>query len=343
MKVERLRNTARTEYKQKDKEVKHQIRKDRRQWIEDISRQAEEAARGQDMRTVYELTKVLCNERPKRISAIKDKDGNLLTGCEERKRRWTEHFREVLNRDEPSNPIIDNEIMTNMHQLANISVEPPTVNEVRSAIMSLKNGKAGGDDMIVAELLKADPDFSAEVILELFQEIWREERILRNWRRGLIVKLAKKGDLKDCKNWRGITLLAVISKVLGRVLIERIRTGIDDRLRNEQAGFRTGRGTTEQIFILRNIIEQSYEWQASLFINFVDFEKAFDSVHRESLWKIMQSYGIPMKIVNLVKVMYDDFKCAVIDEGVTTEWFSINSRVKQGCNMSEFLFLIVFD
>ena len=70
---------------------------------------------------------------------------------------------------------------------------------------------------------------------------------------------AEKGNLKECKNWCGITLLSVVSKVMGRIVIYRIRTGIDSKLRKEQAGLRPGRGTTEQIFILRNIKEQSVE------------------------------------------------------------------------------------
>ena len=94
------------------------------------------------------------------------------------------------------------------------------------------------------------------------------------------------GNLKECKNWRGITLLSVVSKVMGRIVIDRIRTGVESKLKKEQAGFRSGTGTTEQIFILRNIIEQSIEWQSSLYVNFIDFEKAFDSVHMNSLWLI---------------------------------------------------------
>ena len=90
--------------------------------------------------------------------------------------------------------------------------------------------------------------------------------------------------MKKCKNWRGITLMSVVSKVMGRIVIDRIRTGVESKLRKKQAGFRPGRGTTEQIFIFRNIIEQSIEWQSSLCVNFIDFEKAFDSVHRDSLW-----------------------------------------------------------
>ena len=94
--------------------------------------------------------------------------------------------------------------------------------------------------------------------------------------------------LSKCDNFRGISLLSVPSKVLGRVVIERIKEGIDTKLRCEQAGFRKGRGTTEQVFILRNIIEQSIEWQAPLYINFVDFTKAFDSLDRSRLWKILR-------------------------------------------------------
>ena len=118
---------------------------------------------------------------------------------------------------------------------------------------------------------------------------------------------------------------------------------MDKRLRKEQAGYRKGRGTTEQVFILRNIIEQVNEWQATLYLGFVDFEKAFDSIHRESLWKIMKKYGIPEKIVRMVKLFYDGFQCAVHDQGDTHEFFDIKTGVKQGCNMSGFLFLIVID
>ena len=77
----------------------------------------------------------------------------------------------------------------------------------------------------------------------------------KTWKQGLIVivKIPKKGDLTECGNWRGITLISVPSKVFERVLIDRIRDGVNNKLRDEQAGFRSGRGTVEQV-ILRNII-----------------------------------------------------------------------------------------
>ena len=156
---------------------------------------------------------------------------------------------------------------------------------------------------ITAEMLKADRFLNKKVKL-LVDKIWKKEQIPKKWKKGITIKLPKKGNLKKCKNWRGITLLPIVSKVLGRILINRFREGVDHKLRKEQAGFRAGRGTVEPIFIFRNIIEQKNEWQATLYLNFIDYEKAFDSIHRESLWKIMRSYGIPEKLINIIKEFY---------------------------------------
>ena len=152
-------------------------------------------------------------------------------------------------------------------------------------------------------------------------------------------------ERRPCRVWKleGITLLPIANKVLGRVVINRIKAGIDEILRPEQAGFREGKSATEQIFILRNIIEQSVELQSTLYINFIDFEKAFDSIHRDSLWEIMRQYGIPNKLINIVKLMYTDSMCAVLEDGKETDWFKVKTGVKQGCVMSGFLFLHVID
>ena len=109
--------------------------------------------------------------------------------------------------------------------------------------------------------------------------------------------------------------MSIAGKILGHIVIDRVRSGADKRLRKEEAGYRQGRGTTEQVFILRNIIEQANEWQATVYVNFIDFEKAFDSVHRYSLWIIMQKYGIPEKIIRIIQLFYVDFQCAVENQG----------------------------
>ena len=88
-------------------------------------------------------------------------------------------------------------------------------------------------------------------------------------------------------------------------MLLRIRDAVDRRLRREQAGFRRGRGTNEQIFILRNIIEQCLEWNPALYLVFVDYEKAFDSIE------------------SLVKAFYQGNKAAVIHGEGMSDWFEI--------------------
>ena len=86
-------------------------------------------------------------------------------------------------------------------------------------------------------MLKADIEYATTKVKEIIDIVWRDEKTPRKWRKGLTVKLPKKGNLKECKNWRGITLLSFVSKVMGRIVIDRIRIGVESKLRQEQEAF----------------------------------------------------------------------------------------------------------
>ena len=118
---------------------------------------------------------------------------------------------------------------------------------------------------------------------------------------------------------------------------------IDDRFREEQAGFRKGRSCCEQIFTLRNIIEQCVEFQKPLHITFIDFKKASDSIHRESIWKIARLYGIPEKFIKIFKNIYLNSTCCIKTVEGFTDYFPIETGVRQGCILSPFLFILVLD
>ena len=115
----------------------------------------------------------------------------------------------------------------------------------------------------------------------------------KTWKQGLIVKIPKKGELTECRNWRGMTLTSVPSKVFVRVLIGRIRDGVNSKLRNEQAGFRSGRHSRTDIYFLRNITEQVVEWQATLYIMFVDLWRLTQCTERVygKLWRAMEFHA----------------------------------------------------
>lgn len=84
----------------------------------------------------------------------------------------------------------------------------------------MKNWKTAGLDNILAGILKIDPYTAADILLPLFHEIWEKEKFPTEWREGIIIKIPKKGDLGQCSNWRGITLLAIISKIFNKIVLE---------------------------------------------------------------------------------------------------------------------------
>ena len=270
---------------------------------------------------------------------MKDKDGKVLTKEQDQLDRWAEHFRETLNRPDPDveAAIEDMGFQIEMTR-GNI-----TQQEIKRAIRQTKGNRAPGEDRVTADMLKAEPTTRAKSLKKLFNKVWEEEKVPEAWKRGIIVKRQKRGDLSVCGNWGGINLLSVAGKIFCRVLLQRVRQSIERTLREEQAGFRSGRGCTDWIFVLRTIVEQSLEWNSSLYINYIDFEKAFDSIHHPSLWKILRAYGFLTKVINILRDMYADNQCCVRHEGKQSEWFHVKTGVRQGCVISPVLFLVVID
>ncbi|KAL9977332.1 hypothetical protein ACROYT_G014722 [Oculina patagonica] len=131
----------------------------------------------------------------------------------------------------------------------------------------MKNGKAPGADGICAELLKAGKTLISTILQKIFQEIWISENMPEDWKTGLIVRLAKKGDLSDCNNWRGVTLLSLTSKVFSKIILGRMSAALEKDIRKEQAGFRKGRSCSDHIFTLRQIFEQAKGWNSTVMKN----------------------------------------------------------------------------
>ena len=326
-------------YWETNKEVKRSARSDKRKFIEELTEEAETAAYQRNMKRLYEITRTLSGKNSNPSRPVKDKNGNAIATEEEQRARWAEHFKETLNRPAPPTP----PDIPPATELLDINTNPPSKTEITKAIKSLKSGKAAGPDGIPPEALKADVQTSTDMLHPLLTKIWEEEQVPEDWKRGHLVKLPKKGDLSQCNNWRGIMLLSIPGKVLSRIILERLKTALDKKLRDEQAGFRQNRSCTDHIATSRIIIEQSLEWQTPLYTVFVDFQKAFDSVNRDVIWKLMYHYGFPPKFVTIIQQMYEDATCQVIHDGKLTEPFTVHTGVRQGCLLSPTIFLMVVD
>ena len=127
-----------------------------------------------------------------------DKNGNPLTTTNEQLKRWVEHFRELLNRPTPDSPPGIPPAETELP----ISCDKPSKTETKKAIMTLRSGKAAGPDEIPAEAIKADRETAVQMLYSLFSKIWEKEEAPAQWKEGIIIKLPKKGDLRDCSNYR---------------------------------------------------------------------------------------------------------------------------------------------
>ena len=159
----------------------------------------------------------------------------------------------------------------------------------------------------------------------------------------LVSPIHKKGDKLDPANYRAISLLSVPGKVFSRMLLNKIKLKVEQSLGESQFGFRVGRRTVDAIFVVRQIMEKAKEHQVDLHFHFIDFKAAFDTIWREALWKMLRAIGISSKIVNIIKNLYLDTKCAVVIDGQITDWFSVNVGVRQGCLLSPTLFNIFLE
>ncbi|XP_061142364.1 uncharacterized protein LOC133159416, partial [Syngnathus typhle] len=218
--------------------------------------------------------------------------------------------------------------------------EPPTLVEVQDAIRSLKNNKASGPDGIPAEVLKEGGLELQRHLHSLFLKVWEKEVLPSKHRDALIVTIFKKGDKADCGNYRGISLLSTVGKVLARVLANRLLPLSEEILPESQCGFRPSRGTADMIFTVRQPQEKCREHKQPLFMAFIDLTKAFDTVDRQALWSILLRYGCPDKYVRILRLLHDGMTATVLNNSSLTEPLTVETGVKQGCIIAPTLFSV---
>ena len=171
--------------------------------------------------------------------------------------------------------------------------EPPTEEELQLALTKMKRGKAGGKSGILPELVLFGGAVLWDRLLELMRALWKEGEVVTDWKDAEVVPIPKKGDLQRCDNWRGISLLDVVGKVFARIIQERLQVIAERTLPDSQCGFRKGRGCCDMLFVARQLLEKTREHHDTMFTLFVDLRKAYDSVPREALWKVLERCGVP--------------------------------------------------
>ncbi|BHF84221.1 hypothetical protein SprV_0902737100 [Sparganum proliferum] len=216
--------------------------------------------------------------------------------------------------------------------------------ETIRAVQQLSSGKAPGSDAIPAEVYKHGGPQLMDHLTALFPEMWHQGEFPQDFKDATSVHLYKrKGNRQVCDNHRGISLLNIVGKIFARILLNRLNNHLEQGLLPEsQCGFRRHRGTTDMIFAARQLQEKCHEMRAHLYSTFVDSTKAFDTVNREGLWKIMRKFGCPERFIEMVRQLHDGMMARVTDNGAVSEAFAVTNGVKQGCVLAPTLFSLMF-
>ena len=289
--------------------------------------------------TVFRIAKQIVAKNRDVVGAgcVKEIDGKVVTDKDKVKERWKNYFEKLLNEEFEW----DKADLSTADKVCG-EADTITFSEVKSAIARTKSNKAAGPSGVVAEMLKASGDVGIQWVTDLCNKIVQEGKIPSDWRKSWMVKVYKgKGDALECGSYRGIKLLDHAMKVLERVIENRVKSKVC--INDMQFGFRSGRGTTDAIFIVRQIQERFLEKKKDLWMAFIDLEKAFDRVPREVVWWALRRLGVEEWLVKVIRAMYEGVTTAVKMNDGESGGIEVKVGLHQGSVLSPLLFIIVLE
>ena len=220
--------------------------------------------------------------------------------------------------------------------------------EIKNVISTMKNNKAPGPDGLPIEFYKAffntleleerypAPGKCLEII---FNKIWNGS-FPSNWNSASIVSIPKKGDLSDCNNYRGISLINVGLKIITKVITERISKYAFSHnfIRPEQFGFRNHEECISLFISIREICQRRKFQGKFTYLAFLDLKKAYDSVPIFNILTKLYHMGLRGKCFDFISNHYLSSKARAKFLDMLSEEFPINRGVRQGCPLSPILF-----
>lgn len=302
------------------------------------SREFRQAADRHDWRTFYKLLDRYTGSKSRSQVSIRDAEG-VTRSANEAAYLFRSYFDNLLNRPAPT----ASALAPPFRPAYSCNREPPTLFEVRAAMATLRSGSAPGDDSIWPCYLKALPLSGLRQLTDLLRKVWLTREIPEEWKLATIHPLHKKGIRLDCCNYRGISMLSVLYKLLEKIIISRIAAHRELTTRAEQAGFRRGRSTVDHTQTLTTLIQEHARYGKPLYIAFLDFEAAFDAPDRDRVWALLEQDGVPRELAQLIIAMNTDTKAYVRRGKDKSSCFNIRTGVRQGSALGPFLFNYVVD
>ena len=310
----------------------------KQKWIDDQCDEIEHSIATNNTKKAYQLVKTITKQQHVKVNNIQEKDWKCLTEVEDTTKRWTEYCPELYTfQNKGDKSVLICQEPTEEGEF------PILRQEVESAIKTLKCGKAAGVDNVPAELITHGGQPLVDVLHAICNTIWETGKWPSTWTKSMSITIPKKGNIQLCNNYRTISLISHGSKVMLKIILNRLKPLAENIIAEEQAGFRRGRSTIEQIFNLRILCEKHLQHQRNIYHVFIDFKKAFDRVWHEALWATMKKFNISGKLFETIQSLYENAMSAVLVQGNTGEWFHTSVGVRQRYLLSPTLFNIFLE
>ena len=195
--------------------------------------------------------------------------------------------------------------------------------------------KASGGDRIPVELFQILKDDAVKVLHSICQQIWKTQSWPQDWKRSVFIPIPKKDNAKQCSNYCTLAFISHASKVMLKILQDRLQQYVNHELPDVQAGFRKGR-RRDQTGNMHWIIDSTRYFEKNTYFCLIGYAKAFDCVDHNKLWKILKEMGIPDQLTCLLRNLYGSQEAIVRTGHGTTDWFQIKKRVRQGYILSPY-------
>uniref|UniRef100_A0A8D8LPD3 Craniofacial development protein 2 n=1 Tax=Cacopsylla melanoneura TaxID=428564 RepID=A0A8D8LPD3_9HEMI len=324
------KNKDQTKYKETHTEIRRKIRKAKETFMMERCAEIEEAQRKHDLFNVHKKIKEVINKKTKPCSILKDKNGNVLMTLESKLNRWIEYVTELFEDERSEQPNIET---------SELNGTIITRGEIENALGKAKNRKAVGIDNIHIEVLKElKTEKGILTLVKLINEVYKTGIIPDDWLKSTFITLPKKLNAQNCNEFRTISLMSHVIKVVLRVIHSRIYEKCEEGISETQFGFRSGFGTREALLTYNVLMQKCKEMNVDVYTCFIDYEKAFDRVKHEKLIEILKSKKIHDWDIRLIANLYWKQIANIKVESDLSSGVVIKRGVRQGCILSPLLF-----
>ena len=340
---ERLQSEPNSEsYKSMTKKIKARVKSLKNQRLSLEANAINENANRREIEELYRRMK-------SQDSAFKNLKQGSQCDPSKLKEYFLQHFNRTSTFEDPIEIVKAPDFIKFLQDIpcSTMETNPQDKEELRLTIDSLKKGRAAND--IPTEYIQAaaENDNFLNEMVKLYEKIWQTHSIPKSWGHSKLVAIWKgstKGKSTDPKAYRGLQIGSSMCKIMIVIILNRIKTWYDKQLLDQQQGFRSGRGTTDGIFIAKRIQQVTDKMKKPAYILFVNLSAAFDHIERKWLFQMIRqraSSEADLKLFRLLEELYSHTTTALSQN--PDDEFKLTVGVRQGGPESPMLYNLYMD